>query len=75
MNASLMLPMLRDGECIGVLAFARKRVGAFDDKQIALAESFRDQAVIAIENTRLFNETKEALGSGIACLTKSTLRA
>ena len=60
-NASLMLPMLRDGTCIGVLAFARKRAGAFDAKAIALAESFRDQAVIAIENVRLFNETKEAL--------------
>ena len=60
-HASLMLPMLRDGTCIGVLAFARKRTEAFDTKEIALAESFRDQAVIAIENARLFNETKEAL--------------
>ena len=60
-NSSLMLPMLRDGECLGVLAFARKRAAAFDDKLISLAESFRDQAVIAIQNVRLFNETQEAL--------------
>ena len=60
-GASLMLPLLRQQVCIGVLALARARPGAFSDKEIALAESFRDQAVIAIENARLFNETKEAL--------------
>jgi GAF domain-containing protein/CheY-like chemotaxis protein/tetratricopeptide (TPR) repeat protein len=60
-NSSLMLPLLRERECIGVLAFSRNRAGAFGAKEIALAESFRDQAVIAIENVRLFNETKEAL--------------
>ena len=60
-EASLMLPLLRDGDCIGVLGMERSRAGAFDAKEIALAESFRDQAVIAIENARLFNETKEAL--------------
>ncbi len=60
-NASLMLPLLRDDECIGVLAFARKQPRAFSDRETALAESFRDQALIAIQNTRLFNETKEAL--------------
>ena len=60
-NASLMLPLLRENECIGVLAFARKQAIAFSEKEIALAESFRDQALIAIENARLFNETQEAL--------------
>ena len=60
-NASLMLPLLRENECIGVLAFARKQAIAFNEKEIALAESFRDQALIAIENARLFNETQEAL--------------
>jgi GAF domain-containing protein len=60
-NASLMLPMLRDGVCIGGLALMRKRAGAFDDKEIALASSFADQALIAIENVRLFTETQEAL--------------
>ncbi len=56
-----MLPLLRQGECIGVLALARDKAGPFDDKEIALAKSFVDQAVIAIENVRLFNETREAL--------------
>ncbi|HEY8623173.1 MAG TPA: GAF domain-containing protein, partial [Casimicrobiaceae bacterium] len=60
-KSSLMLPLLRKGECIGVLALARDAAGAFSDKEVALAESFVDQAVIAIENVRLFNETKEAL--------------
>ena len=60
-ESSLMLPLLREGECIGVLALQRASAGAFTDKEIALAKSFVDQAVIAIENVRLFNETKEAL--------------
>ena len=60
-NGGMLLPLVRGGECIGLLAFAKKRVGGFADKEIALAESFRDQALIAIENVRLFNETKEAL--------------
>ncbi len=60
-NSSLMLPLLRQDECIGVLAVARAKAGLFTDKEIALAKSFVDQAVIAIENVRLFNETKEAL--------------
>ncbi len=60
-KAALYLPMLRGGECVGLLSFANRQAGAFTDKEIALAESFRDQALIAIENVRLFNETKEAL--------------
>jgi GAF domain-containing protein len=55
------LPLLREGECIGLLGIAGKRAGIFSENEIALAESFRDQALIAIENTRLFNETREAL--------------
>jgi GAF domain-containing protein/DNA-binding response OmpR family regulator len=55
-NAGLYLPLLREGECVGLLTFGKNRIGAFSDKEIALAESFRDQALIAIENTRLFNE-------------------
>jgi GAF domain-containing protein/CheY-like chemotaxis protein len=60
-QSALYLPMLREGECVGLLSFANRKAGAFADKEIALAESFRDQALIAIENVRLFNETKEAL--------------
>jgi GAF domain-containing protein len=59
-KSSLMLPLLREGECLGVLIFTRSTASAFSDKEIALAKSFVDQAVIAIENVRLFNETKEA---------------
>ncbi|HKU87170.1 MAG TPA: GAF domain-containing protein, partial [Casimicrobiaceae bacterium] len=59
-HASLMLPLLREGEGIGVLVLVRMLPGAFKDAEIALAQSFVDQALIAIENTRLFNETKEA---------------
>ena len=43
------------------MGWRRKQAGAFDENKIALAESFRDQAAIAIENARLFNETREAL--------------
>src|SRR5260370_23541959 len=60
-KAALYLPLLREGECIGLLALAGKRAGIFGESAIALAESFRDQALIAIENVRLFNETREAL--------------
>ena len=60
-RASLAVPMLRDGACLGVLMLFRNRPGGFDDKAIALAESFADQALIAFENVRLFNETREAL--------------
>ena len=60
-KAAIYLPMLRGDECVGLLSFANRKAGAFADKDIALAESFRDQALIAIENVRLFNETREAL--------------
>ncbi len=60
-RSSLAIPLLREGESIGAMMLFRKQPGGFDDKEIALAESFRDQALIAIENTRLFNETREAL--------------
>jgi GAF domain-containing protein len=60
-NSALYMPLLREGECIGLLAIIGKQAGMFGESEIALAESFRDQALIAIENTRLFNETKEAL--------------
>jgi GAF domain-containing protein len=61
LNSALYLPMLRGDECIGVLLLGGTRPGSFSEADVALAESFRDQAVIAIENSRLFNETREAL--------------
>ena len=59
--SGLFLPLLRADECVGVFVLAAAKAGNFGEKEIALAESFRDQALIAIENTRLFNETQEAL--------------
>ena len=54
-------PLRREGKAIGVMIVYLNRLAPFTDEELALQQSFADQAAIAIENSRLFNETKAAL--------------
>src|SRR5262249_32222353 len=58
-RAQVSVPMLRDGTTVGAITVARRAPGRFPERQVALLQTFADQAVIAIENVRLFTELQE----------------
>jgi signal transduction histidine kinase/DNA-binding response OmpR family regulator len=59
-RSALATPLLREGNAIGAIVVRRNEVHPFSQKQISLLGTFADQAAIAIENVRLFNEAQEA---------------
>jgi signal transduction histidine kinase len=60
-RSMLWVPMMNGGVTIGIISVTRVEPGSFADQHVQLLQTFADQAVIAIENVRLFNETREAL--------------
>ncbi len=71
-RGALGVPMLREGQVVGVIFVARATSGHFGDRQVELLKTFADQAVIAIENVRLFQELQASNRDLIDALEKQT---
>jgi two-component system, NtrC family, sensor kinase len=71
-RAVLSVPLMREGNLIGIMACQRFKPGNFTPKQIELLETFADQAVIAIENVRLFEEVQARTGELTESLEQQT---
>jgi GAF domain-containing protein len=74
-RATLTVPMLKDGQPIGVISVSRAEAGAFSQAEIDLLQTFADQAVIAIENVRLFKELEARNGDLTTALDRQTATA
>jgi GAF domain-containing protein len=74
-RAALGVPLLREGNLIGVLILQRYKPGEFTQKQIELVETFADQAVIAIENVRLFDQVQARSRELVESLEQQTATA